>query len=89
MVSVMRLIICDRAPSHDLFMLVRPKLRSQRTSNVSTAPLSRRRPDMGEIFLDRVPGQGWPKATAKRPAKPVLDAAHDRETLKSRVGGEP
>ena len=89
MVSVMRLIICDLAHSRDLFVLFRPMLCSQRTSNVNSAPLSRRRPDLGEIFLDRVPGQGWPMATAKRRAKPVLDAAHDRETLKDRVGGEP
>ena len=54
----------------------------------SAAPHPRRRPDTGEIFLDRVPGQGWPKATAKRRAKPVLDAVRDRETIKPRVGGE-
>jgi hypothetical protein len=53
------------------------------------APLPRRRPDTGEIILDRVPSQGPRSGRRSRRAKPVLDAAHDRETLKARVGGEP
>jgi hypothetical protein len=70
-------------------LLVSHDLRDPRTSNVIPAPHPRRRPDIGEIFLDQVPGQGWPKATAKRRAKPVLDAVHDRETIEEKVGGEP
>ncbi len=54
----------------------------------SAAPHPRRRPDTGQVFLDRAPGQGWPQATAKRRAKPVLDAVRDRETIEPRVGGE-